>query len=558
MTRRLWFSATAAAIGTSMLVAAAFAGAASSKTEASAKKGGTIKINMSGTDVDFSDPSLAYGTVSWQIQYATALKLYNYPDKPKPLGGKIQPEGAVGFPRVSSDGKTYTITVKSGYKFSNGQPVTAKNYQFAINRTLNHDMQAPGAVFIAGTNAAGKDTGILGASAVVDGKAKSASGVQVKGNKLIIKLGQPDGGLLSKLGMPFFQALPLSLANDPKGVGAYASAGPYYMASRDIGRHITVKKNPNYKGPRPANAAEFDITVNTNLDQSLLQVKSGQVDYDIGGLPGTAHADLGAQYGVNKPGGQYHVNSLVETDYVALNTSRAPFNNVALRKAANYAVDRPAMLRVRGKYAGQRTDQILPPGMGGFRNAKIYPIQGANYPKAKAMKGGANCGNVNLWTSNTATGQQLGQVFKYNLENSAGLGCKVDVKLFVGFAIYTAAGTKGADFDAMIGGWNQDYPDPYDFLDVLLNGNNIHETNNNNLAYFNNASVNAKLARANKLVGAARYKAYGDLDLEITSKYAPWVSYDNRNSREFNSTKIGGYLFQPANASADLNTFFVK
>src|SRR6266508_1820090 len=150
MNRRFWLSAAVAAIGASMLVFAAFAGAASSNT---AKKGGTLNFNFSGSDFDSTDPAIAYGVQSWQVEYSTALKLYNYPDKPKPLGGKIQPEGAVGFPVVSKDGKTYTITVKSGYRFSDGRPVTAKNYQFAILRTLNHDMQAPGAVFIAGANA---------------------------------------------------------------------------------------------------------------------------------------------------------------------------------------------------------------------------------------------------------------------------------------------------------------------------------------------------------------------------------------------------------------------
>ena len=66
----------------------------------------------------------------------------------------------------------------------------------------------------------------------------------------------------------------------------------------------------------------------------------------------------------------------------------------------------------------------------------------------------------------------------------------MQVKLFQGFQIYTAAGTKGAPYDAAIVGWGQDYPDPYDFLDVLLNGNAIHDTNNNNLAYFNVARIN--------------------------------------------------------------------
>jgi peptide/nickel transport system substrate-binding protein len=292
--------------------------------------------------------------------------------------------------------------------------------------------------------------------------------------------------------------------------------------------------------------------VNTNLDQSLLQVKANQVDFDVGGLPPSAHADLANQYGINK--GQYQVFPLVETDYVALNTSRGAFANVNLRKAANFAIDRPAMLRVRGAFAGKRTDQILPPGIGGFRDEKIYPIKGADYAKAKSLAGSA-CGKVNLWTTTSTTGQALGQVFKYNLGQ---MGCDVNVKLFQGFQIYTAAGTKGADYDAALVGWNQDYPDPYDFLDVLLNGGNIHDANNNNLAYFSNAGINKKLDAANKLTGDARYKAYGALDLELTKTHAPWASYDNRNNRDFVSKRTGGYLFQPANASADLNTFFLK
>jgi len=550
MSRRFWLSATVAAIGASMLVFAAFAGAASSNT---AKKGGTLNFNFSGSDFDSTDPAIAYGVQSWQVEYSTALKLYNYPDKPKPLGGKIQPEGAVGFPVVSKDGKTYTITVKSGYRFSDGSPVTAKNYAFAINRALNKTMESPAVAFIDTLNAANQQIGgIVGANAVVTGATNSAAGVKVKGNKLIIKLVSPDGGLLAKLGMPFFQAVKTNLAITKDGVAAYPSAGPYYIASRDISRQTTLKKNKYYKGPRPANADTIQINVLTNQDQSLLQVKSGEVDYDLTAPPASAAADLGAQFGVNK--GRFFVNQLVETDYVALNTSRAPFNTVNLRKAANFAIDRPAMLRIRGKYAGLRTDQILPPGMGGYRNAHIYPIAGAQYDKAKSLAG-SSCGKVTLVTSSTGVGPALAQQYKYNLGQ---IGCDVTVLPKAGFQVYTYVGKKGADFDAVIAGWNQDYPDPYDFLDILLNGNNIHDDNNNNIAYFDNKAINAKLVAANKKIGAARYKAYGDLDLEITKNHAPWAAYDNRNQREFISAKIGGYLFQPAQASADLNTFFLK
>ena len=540
MNRRLWLSGAVLALGAAMVAAALFAGSASSSSVA---KGGTMKLNMSTTDVDFSDPSLAYGVLSWQIEYSTALKLFNYPDKAAPEGGKLQPEGATGFPVISKDGKTYTFTVKSGFKFSDGKPVTAANFVFAINRALNPAMQSPAAPFI---------NNIVGAQAVLDKKATKASGVTMKGNKITIKLTQPDGGLLAKLAMPFFQALETSLATDPRGVNAYPSAGPYYIASREVGRQIIVKKNPNYTGNRPRNIDQFTIAVNTNLDQSLLQVKAGQIDYDMYGLPPTAHADLAKQYGINKT--QYFVNPLVETDYVALNTSRPAFASATMRKAANFAIDRPAMLRVRGAFAGKRTDQILPPGLGGFQDQALYPMKGANYAKAKALAGG-NCKSVTLWTANSTTGQALGQVFKYNLSQ---IGCDVNVRLFQGFQIYTAAGQKGADYDAALVGWNADYPDPYDFIDVLLNGNNIHESNNNNLSYFNNASINKEIVAANKLTGDARYKAYGNLDIEITKAYAPWASYDNRNNREFVAKRVGGYLFQPANASADLGTFFIK
>ena len=507
--------------------------------------GPTLKFNMSATDVDFTDPSLAYGTISWQLEYATALKLYNHPDVPAPEGGRIAPEAATGFPLISTDGKTYTITVKPGFRFSDNRPVSAANFAFAINRALSPVMQSPGATFI---------QNIAGAQDVIDGKAPTASGVRVDGDKLIIELTKPDGGLLAKLAMPFFQALPLDLPLDHLGVLAYPSAGPYYFFSRVIGRQITIKRNPYYTGSRPAYADAFDISANTNLDQSLLQVKSGEVDYDLGGLPATAHADLGLEYGVNAPNGRYHVSPLVETDYIALNTSRPPFSNVNLRKAFNYALDRPAMIALRGAYAATPTDQILPPGMGGFRDEQLYPLDGPDYATAKTLAGDS-CGTVKLWSTTSATGQNLAQVAKYNLEQ---IGCTVEVKLFQGFQIYTEAGKKGADFDAALVGWNQDYPDPYDFLDLLLNGNKIHDANNNNLAYFNDPTINAKLDQANLLGGAERYQAYGDLDVEIMRDHAPWVPYDNRSEREFTSARLGGYLFQPANASADLNTFYAR
>jgi ABC-type oligopeptide transport system substrate-binding subunit len=544
MRRRLWLSVAMAALGAALLVAAGFASPAQSGTAAAkAKRGGTLKLNMSATDVDFSDPSLAYGVQSWQIEYSTALKLYNYRDARAPLGSQIRPEAATGFPKVTNNGKTYTIHIRKGLRLSNGAKVTAANFAKAINRTLSKTMQAPGATFI---------QHIAGAQKVIDGKASKASGVVARGQTLIIKLTQPDGGMLAKLGMPFFQALALNIPTNSHGVNTYPSGGPYYFASRSVGRQIVLKRNRFYHGTRPANADTMIINVNTNLDQSLLQVRRGEVNYDLGGLPPSAPAQLAKDFGVNR--GRFFVNQLVETDYVALNTTRPTFRQLALRKAANFAVDRPAMLRQRGAFAGKRTDQILPPGMGGYRDVKVYPIQGSNYAKAKALAG-KKCGSIRLDTTTSSVGQALGQVLKFNFTQ---MGCDVNIKLFQGFQLYVADGTKGEPFDAAIAGWNQDYPDPYDFIDILLNGENIHAANNNNLAYLNVPKINRLMAAANKKIGPARYRAYGNLDILLTKSYAPWAAYDNRNVREFVSSKTGGYIFQPANASADLNTLFIK
>ena len=77
------------------------------------------------SDVDYTDPQLTYYQPSWEMQYVTACKLFNYPDKEAPLGGQVQPEVSAGMPIVSKDGKTYTFTIRSGYRFSNGEPLYA-------------------------------------------------------------------------------------------------------------------------------------------------------------------------------------------------------------------------------------------------------------------------------------------------------------------------------------------------------------------------------------------------------------------------------------------------
>src|SRR6187551_2137394 len=202
MHRRLWLSVAMLVTGASLLVASSFASAAG--TSGALKKGGIWKIGTTGASTQV-DPQVAYVTTAWWLEYATAAKLYNYPDKAGQAGGLLRPEVASRF-AVSGDGRKYTFTIRKGFRFSDGAPVTAENFAYAIRRATNSDLASPGSAFISEVRSA-----------------------QARGNKLVIRLSKPDASLLTKLAMPFFQATSLKLPLKKEVTTGYPSAGPYYF-----------------------------------------------------------------------------------------------------------------------------------------------------------------------------------------------------------------------------------------------------------------------------------------------------------------------------------------
>jgi peptide/nickel transport system substrate-binding protein len=543
MRKSLWYRVPLSVIGVAALAAMVAVTASGGTSAKSASK--TLNVSAAATDVDYTDPALAYGVLSWQIEYETCSKLLDYSD----VGGgssELSPDAAAGLPVVSNNGKTYTFTVKSGIKFNDGSAVTANSFVAAFNRDANPSMNSPVNAFM---------TDVVGYDNVVNKKASKVSGVTASGNKLTIKLTAADGGLLDKLAMPFFCAIePSKTPVNPQGVNSLPGSGPYYIASRTVGKQIVLKRNPYYKGNRPHRSDTIVMTMNTDPQQTYLQVSNGTFAADATGLTNpSAAGDLQKKYGVNKS--RFFVHPTPETDYVALNTQGSAFKSAAVRKAVNYAIDRPALLRVRGVLGGTRTTTILPKSLtGGVYDQKLYPIAGAQAAKAKALAGG-NCGNVNLWYATGPVGTPQAGIMKYNLDQ---MGCKTTTKSFVGYAIYTAAGVKGAPFDAMFAGWYQDYADGYDFFHILLDGRTIQASNNNNVAYFNQPTVNSKIDAANKLTGPARAKAWGSLDIFTMKNYAPWAPIDNRNVRDYIGPNTAGYQFSPAWGSLDLGTLYLK
>jgi ABC-type oligopeptide transport system substrate-binding subunit len=177
MTRRHLLSLALLAPGMALLVAAGIAAA----TEA--PRGGTLRVSRF-SDVDHVDPALAYSTWSWQVAYATCAKLFNYPDRPGVAGARLVPE-VVDRYIVSRDGRTYTFDLKRTFRFHTGVPVTARSFADAFERLAQPKLESPATPYM---------REIVGAAAVIDGKAATISGIRPLGRyRLQVRLTKPLG-----------------------------------------------------------------------------------------------------------------------------------------------------------------------------------------------------------------------------------------------------------------------------------------------------------------------------------------------------------------------------
>jgi peptide/nickel transport system substrate-binding protein len=542
MHKRLWLSIATLAIGVGLLVAAGFASPASSnpaKAGSKAAKGGTLRIDLR-SDYDFIDPALAYFSHSWQVEYSTQCKLLNFPDKEASAGGtRVVPEVASSLPAVSKDGKTYTFTIRSGFKFADGSPVTAANFAYAINRDLQPKMSSPATTFI---------EDVVGAKAVLDGKASTASGVKASGNKLTIRLTKVAPDFLARITMPFFGAVKTDLPVNPDGIPASqakgAACGPYYVSEWTQKRQLVLSQNPSYKGSRPHNVNQVVANIGIALDAQQLRIENA--DTDVASFPPNAAAQLRDKYGVNKMHTGSSPSFLIRHQatfwYLNLNHDQPLFkNNDALARAVNYAIDRPQMVRQHGALGGVRTDQILPVGFPGFKDWNLYPLKGSNYARANALaKGKTKGGKCEFWTFNSSFGPTVAQVVQFNL-GKMGLNCNITP---LDRVVETdKGGVRGAQYDILLNGWGQDYPDPYDFINILLSGTSIQPANNINLSYFNVPKWNKRMSTASHLAGQARYNAYAALDRDLMKQAAPVAPYINTNARIFVSKRVGCYVY---------------
>src|SRR5829696_935427 len=502
---------------TGMVFLALTAGLASG---AAGRQGGIFLVGTTGASVQI-DPQVIYVSTGWWLEYATAAKLYNYPDEAGRARYELHPEVASTF-AVSGDDRTYTFAIRNGFRFSDGTAVTAKNFAYAIDRAASHELASPAAPFITDPN--GID--IVGARAVNDGRGTHVTGVTAKRNKLVIRLSRANPSLLSTLAMPFFQATSTKLPLKTEVATRYPSAGPYYFAKNVVNELTSLRRNRYWRGNRARHLDGVDVRWNLN-ERSAFEQTVGN-DLDEGPIPFGERETLIARFGVNKS--RLWSKPSACLGYIAFNNKKGIFaGNPALRQAVNWAINRRDYV---SELEGQAWSHILPPLTPGLGTTQPFGST-ANLAKARKLAAGHfRDGRIVLaYRSSGTLNPTFAQLLRRDLINLGFDPAKIEMRGYAGAQIYDVIGVAGSDIDITSPlGWCSDVPaDPVAELRKFVSDGPLSVPS---------AKYQAKLGAVARLTGAARLRALARLEVEIARKLAPIAPLRTYNNMYLFSNRV--------------------
>ena len=536
MVRRVWLSLGLVLLGGAMLATAQLASATFGF-----RQGGIFRVGFSGASVQV-DPQLAYVSTAWWLEYATAAKLVNYQDLAGQPGTRLRLEVAARY-TVSRDGRTWTFFIRKGFRFSDGLPVTAASFRYAIDRVANHDLGSPGSQFITDANGAN----IVGAREVAAGRSQHVRGVVAKGNRLTIHLTRRDPAFLSTLAMPFFQATSVRLPLNREVTGAYPSAGPYFVSRNDPNVLTQLRRNPYYRGVRTHNVLGLEVWWNLGEEAAYRQVRSGALDE--GPLPAAHVREVAKVYGVNRT--RFWKKPMPCLSFLSINDNRPLFrNNVELRRALSWVVNRKAYAAAAGAYLMTPWSHLLPPtSAGSVTSPNQQPFRGAPNPrKARALAAGhLRRGRINIgYRSSGTTGALQARLLRADLVRLGVDPARIRLRAFSGSDIYDAMARRGTDLDLGVGmGWcaNTSPVDPASLVRQALESSSPFG--------IGSANYTRRLRAALRLTGNAQYRALGKLDVDLMKNLVPTVVVAVYNNRYFFSSRVDPRSLVYQNVYAD-------
>src|SRR6266516_1792980 len=553
-TRRLRWSIAALA---ALAVAAAGCGTSSggggssstpSSTQAAAHKGGTFTI-LANPSFGVADPAQNYTLQEWQLLIDTHDGLTQFNRVGGVAGTKLVPDLATTLPTPTDGGKTYLFHLRSGIKFSNGQPLKASDFV----RTFERQFTVPGPTSFY--------SGIVGADKCKPEKCDLTTGVVAddSANTLTIHLTAPDPEFFDKLALPFAYVVPGSTSYKLTGNNVPPGTGPYMWQSYNPNKEAVLVRNPFFKQWSAAAQPEgypnkIIEKYGLPISEEVTQVENGQADevFDGDVIPSDRLSELnGAQFK-----DQVHVNPLTADWYMALNTKRPPFNNVKARQAINFAADRAAYVKIGGGPSlAVPTCQILPPNFPGYAPYCPYTAgsdhtkwTAPDIAKAKQLVQQSGTAGMKVVANSDIPDKALGEQMVSDLKS---IGYKASLQALSGSIQYPFVqnSDNSSKWNVAWSAWYQDYQAASDFLDVLLGCGNIHPHSDAspNIAAFCDKSIQAQMDKARTLGPTDATSAnniWAQVDHAVTDQ-APWVDMYNPKQIDFLSSRVHGYQWNP-------------
>jgi peptide/nickel transport system substrate-binding protein len=494
-----------------------------------AEGGGDINITLNSFP-DYIDPQLSYTLEGWEVLWNVYTPLLTYKHERGEAGTEVVPGLAEAMPEISADGKTYKLKLRANMKYSDGTPIKASDFTYAIQRLFK--TESGGSVFY--------DV-IVGAKDYAEGRAQTISGIRTDDNTgdITIALEAPNGTFNNILGLMFAAPIPPNTPMEDATNNPPPSSGPFMISSVDAPRTLTMERNPQFQTVKDAGADEvadagvdkITVTENKNNSAQVTDVEQNRVDFMLDPVASDRLQEVKNQFG-----DRFRLEESINTYYFWMNTQTAPFNDLRVRQAVNYAVDPEALNRIFGGRL-HPTQQILPPGMPGHEEFKLYP--GPDLNRAKQLIAEANPAdrNITVWTNDEPDRRRIGEYYHDLLRQ---LGFNATLKVIAGDVYYTTIGNQStADLDTGFASWYQDFPHPDDFFRPLLHGDSILPTNGNNLSRVNIAQNNTKMDEllTKQLADGGVEEQYATLDRAYMEQ-AVWVPYGNEQFATFVSERM--------------------
>jgi peptide/nickel transport system substrate-binding protein len=487
-----------------------------------------------GTAPDFLDPQESYTTQGAEADWVAYLGLYSYAHAGGAAAGKVIPALATGAPKVSSDGKTYTMTLRKNLKYSNGKPVKASDFRYSIERALK--LNWGGDSFYTGT--------IIGAAAYSKGTSKTISGIVTNDatGSVTIHLLAPYGAFPNVLAFPSSGLVPTGTAMKTLTNAPPPGVGPYMITNVVPAKSWMGTINPVYAKEKipgiPVGTVNIQAKVEADTTTETEDVLTGTnvlfdtADQIVPSLLPQVKA---------KAASRYAKAAIPQTFYFFLNVKAKPFDSLAVRQAVTYALDRRVLSKLD---SGNLTPgcYFLPPGITGHPTAPCpygNPAAAPNMAKAQALiaKSGDKGMPVTVWSEIRQPRTQFVQYYANVLQN---LGFKVTIKPIADTQYFPTIGSLKNNPQTGFADWAQDFPNPGDFY-LLLDKNSIQPVNNQNFGQIDDPHIQSAITKLDAVPSS-----------DLNSVASQWTALDQYVAKQAYEL-VYGYQTDPLFAGTGVN-----